>query len=101
MSKDINCPYCEADLEICHDDGFGYAEDVLHEDQCPECHKYFTFDTTINFSYDAHKADCLNGEPHKFKPTTTFPKDFTMMECISCDKRRKPTDEEMSEILAI
>ncbi len=26
--KDINCPYCDAELDICHDDGFGYEEGV-------------------------------------------------------------------------
>jgi len=29
--SDVECPYCGADVEINHDDGYGYTEDCLHE----------------------------------------------------------------------
>jgi hypothetical protein len=34
---DTNCPYCDADIEINHDDGYGYEEDRKHEQQCNNC----------------------------------------------------------------
>ena len=63
---DIECPYCEAGLEVCHDDGQGYDEDRAHEMQCSACEKHFVFYTSISFHYRPSKADCLNGSPHKF-----------------------------------
>lgn len=35
--SDLYCPYCDAGLEVCHDDGFGYEEGVAHEMCCKEC----------------------------------------------------------------
>ena len=67
MSQDVECPYCEEWLEICHDDGFGYEEGVAHQMECYECRKNFTFQTNISFTYHSDKADCLNGSPHDFK----------------------------------
>jgi hypothetical protein len=63
---DLECPYCEAELEVSHDDGFGFEEDEKHEMQCKRCEKNFTFQTSIHYDYDAEKADCLNGGPHRF-----------------------------------
>ena len=65
MKDDVQCPYCDADQEINHDDGFGYEENELHEMQCGECEKMFTFDTTIMYYYESYQADCLNGGEHK------------------------------------
>ncbi|MCP4393539.1 MAG: hypothetical protein GY804_04640 [Alphaproteobacteria bacterium] len=101
MQRDVECPYCGTEQDICHDDGYGYEEDRRHEQQCCGCEKYFTFTTAISFDYEANKADCLNDAPHDYKPTTTFPKIATMMQCETCDERRKPTKEEMAEILAV
>jgi hypothetical protein len=67
MNADLECPYCNAALEVCHDDGFGYEEDRTHEMECPECEKNFVFHTAIHFSYRPAKADCLNGSPHRFR----------------------------------
>jgi hypothetical protein len=65
--KDLNCPYCDAGLDVCHDDGFGYEEDRAHEMECDECGKNFVFHTLILFYYSPKKADCLNGSPHNFR----------------------------------
>ena len=67
MKNDLECPYCDAPLEVCHDDGGGYDEDKAHEMQCRECGKNFVFHTHISFSYYPEKADCLNGAPHRFR----------------------------------
>ncbi len=101
MRNDVNCPYCNSEQDINYNDGYGYEEDKLHEQQCSKCDKYFTYTTGIIFVYESYQADCLNGAPHDFKPTITYPKEGTMMECVSCDARQKPTNEEMKGILAV
>lgn len=99
--KDIKCPYCDADLEINHDDGYGYAEGVKHQQECGQCEKTFVFTTSISLSYEAEKSDCLNGAEHDWKPTTTFPKQFTRMVCTMCEEERTPTESEMEEIMKV
>lgn len=95
MSKDIECPYCGEDQEINHDDGAGYAEDELHQQQCGNCDKYFVFTTSIHYYYDASKADCLNGSEHDFQETNTYPKCCTRLKCTMCHEQNKlPRDSE-------
>ena len=96
--NDVNCPYCNAELDINHDDGRGYTEDELHQQDCDSCGKTFVFTTYIMYHYTPEKADCLNGSSHDFKPTHTYPKEFTRMECSMCGERREPTQEEMDKI---
>lgn len=97
--NDINCPYCNAELEIDHDEGYGYEEDQIYEQECVECHKYFVYSTSISYYYDAEKADCLNGSEHDWKQTTTYPKEFTKMRCSMCDAERTLTSNEKEAIL--
>lgn len=97
--KDIKCPYCEEEQDINHDDNYGYEEDQLHEQICVECEKTFVFTTSIHLYYEATKADCLNGEDHKYKPTMTVPRRYIKMKCIDCNHERIPTDEEIKNIL--
>lgn len=100
MYYDIKCPYCGAKQEINHDDGYGYNEDEVYEQCCCICDKIFAYTTSIMFSYEARKADCLNGGNHKWKKTITVPRQYTKMRCEDCGEERKPTEEEMSEIMA-
>lgn len=93
----IDCPYCDAELEVNHDDGFGYDENVMHHMECDKCGKNFVFETVISFSYYPKKADCLNGAKHNYKLTDTFPKEFSKMNCSDCDEERELTDEERAE----
>ena len=97
MSYDLECPYCEAALKINHDDGFGYETGVNHEMECNECGKHFIFTTEMSFDYTPHKADCLNGEDHKFEITTTVPKCFSKMRCSYCGEERDLTETELLE----
>lgn len=97
--SDVECPYCGAGQEINHDDGYGYEEDKVFEQECTNCEKTFAFTTSISFYHEATKADCLNGGEHKYKPTITVPRKYTMMICTDCDHERKPTDAEMQDIL--
>lgn len=66
MNNDLECPYCDAPNEVCHDDGEGYDEDVAHEMTCGSCQKNFVFHTSIIYRYSPERADCLNGAPHRF-----------------------------------
>lgn len=98
--SNLNCPYCDAEIKICHDDGFGYDTDKLHEYECPKCEKKFVFSTYIEFSFTPHKADCLNGGEHEWNKTRTYPKEYSRMKCGNCDEEREPTEEEWKEILS-
>ena len=100
MHDDIECPYCGAEQEINHDDGYGYEEDTAFEQECGSCEKTFAFTASIIFMHEAKKADCLNGGEHKYKPTMTVPRRYTKMHCVDCDHSRQPTDVEMQIILA-
>ena len=92
---DLECPYCEKELDICHDDGFGYQEGVKHKMECPHCQKKFVFETSISFYYEPEKADCLNTGKHDYKLTKTHPKEFSRMRCSICDDERDLTADEM------
>lgn len=94
MKNDVSCPYCGKDQEINHDDGYGYAEDEVHNQQCDSCEKYFTYTTFVTYIYNAEKADCLNGAPHNWKPTHTYPREYARMRCSICDEHRSPTAKE-------
>jgi len=90
------CPYCNKEVEICHDDGEGYDESETYNQECPYCGKIFVYTTTILVVYDLEKAPCLNGEaPHSFKRTRTIPKKFSKMQCTVCGEERPCTENEM------
>lgn len=97
MSYDIECPYCEKGLNINHDDGFGYVEDITYQMECSHCGKSFVFTTSISFYYEAERADCLNDGKHDYQLTHTCPKEFSKMRCSMCDDERELTDDERAE----
>ena len=94
--SDMQCPYCDAEQEVCHDDGHGYAEDVRHEHECSECEKTFVFTTMINFDYTPAKADCLNGAEHELSFRKSWPSTHSRMGCKHCDYERTATPEEIA-----
>lgn len=98
-TKDIECPYCGDEQDINHDDGYGYSEGVLHNQQCSNCEKTFSFTTAISFDYEVYKAPCLNGGEHDWKPTITAPVKYTKYECSTCGEFREPTPEELEQII--
>lgn len=79
---DVNCPYCNASQEIDHDDGYGFDESEIFEQQCHKCEKYFSFTTQISFHYTVRKADCLNDGEHQYEKTVTFPEEYLC--CKAC-----------------
>ena len=91
--NDIECPYCESMNEVCHDDGQNYEEDKAHEMQCSDCQKNFVFHTAISFYYTAEKADCLNGEAHRFTPWRKLwereGKTIEQRACVDCNHREQ------------
>ena len=91
---ELECPYCENQVQICHDDGFGYEEGVKHQIECEHCNKNFIFETSIIYHFEPEKADCLNGGEHNYQKTITFPKEFSRMRCTSCGDERELTEEE-------
>ena len=62
MSKDVECPYCGVEQEICHDDNYGYDEGELHQQICPECERTFAYETSTIVSHEAFAAPCIDGE---------------------------------------
>ena len=41
------CPYCNTDIEINHDDNYGIVPGVRYEDTCSKCGK--TFDYEVDY----------------------------------------------------
>lgn len=95
IMADMQCPYCGADQEVCHDDGAGYSEDERHEHTCSECGKAFVFNTYISLSYTAHQADCLNGAEHALSFRKSWPEKYSRMGCRDCDFERVASTEEI------
>lgn len=94
--SDITCPYCGCEQGVCHDDGFGYEEGEAHEVECGSCEKRFQFFTTISFSYEVHKADCLNTGEHEYVPTRTYLPQYARLRCRHCDDE-KPMEKEKAQ----
>jgi hypothetical protein len=78
------CPYCNAEVEINHDDGYGYEEDHIFEEGCGACGKNFAYTTQIEVHHDPFQADCLNDGKHRFEKTKTFPPEFARLRCSVC-----------------
>ena len=90
--KDAECPYCGADVEINHDDGYGYSEDQTHQQTCRECDKTFAYTTAISFHYETAQADCMNGGEHNYKEVKQYgwPEPRTLLRCLDCDHETQP-----------
>ena len=97
---EVECPYCghdqEEDLE-----GSQYEEDHQSETECEECEKTFVFFTHISISLSSQKADCLNGEPHKYEPTNCYPvhsHSVRLCRCSDCYEEKQFNIEELKEL---
>jgi len=62
--REIKCPYCGEEQDINHEDGYGYEEDVLHEQECVKCEREFKFQTRISTHYDVY----CNGDHDMYSP---------------------------------
>lgn len=90
--SDTNCPYCDAEVEINHDDGYGYDEGKTHQQTCQNCDKTFAYTTEISFYYDTTKADCMNGGAHDYKEVKQYgwPEPRTLLRCTDCEHETPP-----------
>jgi len=84
--SEVKCPYCDAKTEINHDDGYGYEENQIHEQQCWNCDRNFGFKTEVSFYYETLKVPCFNGGEHDLKEIHGYPKAFFVgkKRCQSC-----------------
>lgn len=98
--QDVNCPYCNKELDINHDDGYGYSEDEFHQQDCGHCGMTFVYLTSISVDHAVYKADCLNGSEHEFKLQKVYPERYAKMECVNCGEEREPTREENPHLLS-
>lgn len=94
--SDLQCPYCEADQEVNHDDGMGYDEGLRHEQECSACGKTFVFTTTIHYHYQPSRADCLNDAEHRLEFQKSWPHKYSRMCCQDCDYTRPATEAELA-----
>lgn len=90
----LECPYCKYLMD---DPDDCYEQDRVYEWQCEDCEKYFCFTIEYSRLYYERKAPCLNGEPHKYQMTTTYPRKYSKMECVDCGDRRAPTQKEFED----
>ena len=88
MYYDIKCPYCGKGLEINHDDGYGYDEDKVFEQECPYCDKIIGYSTMISYTYDVFELPCKNGEDHNLVDIHGYPKEFFvgLKRCSYCNE---------------
>jgi hypothetical protein len=93
VSRDVLCPYCGTPQDINHDDGYGYEEDQLHQQECRECEKTFAYTTTIATYYKTYQADCLNDGEHQWERTKTYPPEFARLRCKTCGDEMPITSE--------
>ena len=86
----VECPYCFKEQEVCHDDGFGYEENTLWEEECNSCGKMFVFETYISFDHTGYKAPCLNGVPHIWEKRHGAPAWYFVnkRQCKDCDAQK-------------
>lgn len=97
--RDAKCPYCGDEVEINHDDNYGYEESRIYQQKCDSCGKTFTYSTAIYFTYTTYKADCLNGAEHDYKKTTTHPPEFARLLCKQCgDEKPLPANTKQEEL---
>jgi hypothetical protein len=90
---DLHCPYCDTKID---DPDDCYETERNYEHECPSCEKSFVFEVEYIRYYSAKKADCLNGIPHEYQMTKTYPKRYAKMCCSMCYDE-KPLDPQILE----
>ena len=93
---EVKCPYCGSVEEIEHDEGYGYEEDELYNQECGKCGKTFIYKTIVYREYFPEIAPCLNGEAeHAWKKC-----DPIAEVCGVCgeNRRRKDWKENLKKI---
>jgi len=94
---EVDCPYCEKELDIDSSESSVYDEGVKHQHECPHCEKSFVFETYVSFHFEPAKADCLNDGKHDYQMTATTPIEYSEMECKMCGSSRELSDDERTK----
>ena len=101
MSDYIECPYCGEKQEIDHDDGYGYDEGTIYQQECTGCGKnfayetsisifHFAYETSISIFYEVFAAPCIDGDAeHDWKETKTFPRCYRRLRCSVCGEEKE------------
>lgn len=87
----VECPYCEKDVSICHDDGAYYNDDETEEIECDHCEKKFLVRSSMSWDFCGEKAECLNDGNHHWKKRYSkkvYPQYSRMEECSECGEHR-------------
>lgn len=89
--KEITCPYCEHEYDLCHDDGAFYNQDGVEVEECPNCEKSFLVHSSVSWYFEAEKAECLNDGNHKWKKEygVMYPELANREVCEVCDTKRQ------------
>ena len=93
----VECPYCEAEFEVCQDEGFACKDSEDYDLACIYCEKTFIITPCVSYSFDARKANCKNGEAeHKIKDKIGHPREFYigMKYCTDCGEEFNTKKEE-------
>ncbi len=91
---EVECPYCNEEFDLCHDDGAFYREGT-EETECPACDKKFLVNCSVSWSYDAEKCECLNTGEHEWIKEysehliKSHPELACRERCKHCDEKRK------------
>ena len=98
--SDVECPYCGEEQEICHDDGYGFEESKVHQQEC-SCGRTFGFTTQISYDYEVLKLPCANGKEHKWLQRKIYPECFAMGEfiCEFCGEHKHKYTEEREKAI--
>jgi len=94
--RDLECPYCDHRFDY---RGNPMGDEDESQEQCPECEKYLVVTSSLHISYRTHKADCLNGAPHDLKMSSTYPREYSRLQCTACSYYEKPTKEQLEALL--
>lgn len=87
----VECPYCEGDVEICHDDGAYYNDGESNPIECEHCEKKFMVNQEISWIFTGEKAECLNTGEHDWKKRYSekyYPNLARYEECRDCNEQR-------------
>jgi hypothetical protein len=99
--KEVTCPYCNEDFDVCTDDGAHYKDGESESEQCPNCDKYVMIYSSCSWYREASKADCLNGSDHEWsewfklwdgeqlKSEDRTGQVFERRYCNTCDEEQK------------
>lgn len=92
----VECPYCKKEEKYSYD-SLSFEDGGRSELECPSCQKSFITYTSIHFSFDSQRAECLNDGEHVWRPNHAFPKCATKMFCAVCGEERNPTEDEKKQ----